>query len=582
MEMRYSQYLLPTLKEIPSEADVPSHQLMFRAGMIRKLASGIYSYLPLGLRAIQKVESIIREEMNRAGAIEVLLPFVQPAEIWQESHRWEEYGKELVRFRDRHNRDYCLGPTHEEVITDIARREIRSYRQMPINLYQIQTKFRDEIRPRFGVMRAREFIMKDAYSFDVDEKGADESYQKMVDAYTRIFTRCGLKFKMVEAESGVIGGTFSHEFMVLAETGEETIVSCTHCSYAANIEKAEFKRPEASGRILDKELLKPLQKVLTPDRRTVEEVTQFLQVSPKDLIKTLIFDTDKGCIAALVRGDHEISEKKLKAVLGTENLQLAGEETVEELTHAPKGFAGPIGLSIPMIADMDIQKMVNFVTGANEKDAHLIHVNFMRDFKVDQFVDIRKFFPGDRCPLCGKETRIDKGIEVGHTFKLGTKYSKAMGATYLDDQGKEKEIVMGCYGIGLGRTVAAAIEQSYDQNGIIFPMPITPFQVLILPVNMKIDLLRETAEKLYQNLLEEGMEVLYDDREETPGVKFKDADLIGIPLRVTLGEKNLKKGLVEVKKRKTGEILLLKKEEAIPKIKEMIAQEIREVTPNLS
>jgi len=574
MEMRYSQYLLPTLKEIPSEADVPSHQLMFRAGMIRKLASGIYSYLPLGLRAIQKVESIIREEMNRAGAIEVLLPFVQPAEIWQESHRWEEYGKELLRVRDRHNRDYCLGPTHEEVITDIARREIRSYRQMPINLYQIQTKFRDEIRPRFGVMRAREFIMKDAYSFDVDEKGADESYQKMVDAYTRIFTRCGLKFKMVEAESGVIGGTFSHEFMVLAETGEETIVSCTHCSYAANIEKAEFKRPEASGRILDKELLKPLQKVLTPDKRTVEEVTQFLQVSPKDLIKTLIFDTDKGCIAALVRGDHEISEKKLKAVLGTENLQLAGEEMVEELTHAPKGFAGPIGLSIPMIADMDIQKMVNFVTGANEKDAHLIHVNLMRDFEVDQFVDIRKFSPGDRCPLCGKETRIDKGIEVGHTFKLGTKYSKAMGATYLDDQGKEKEIVMGCYGIGLGRTVAAAIEQSYDQNGIIFPMPITPFQILLLPVNLKIDRLRETAEQLYQNLLEEGVEVLYDDREETPGVKFKDADLIGMPLRVTLGEKNLKKGLVEVKKRRTGEILLVRKEEAVSKIKEIIDQEM--------
>jgi prolyl-tRNA synthetase len=582
MEMRYSQYLLPTLKEIPSEADVPSHQLMFRAGMIRKLASGIYSYLPLGLRAIQKVESIIREEMNRAGAIEVLLPFVQPAEIWQESHRWEEYGKELLRVRDRHNRDYCLGPTHEEVITDIARREIRSYRQMPINLYQIQTKFRDEIRPRFGVMRAREFIMKDAYSFDVDEKGADESYQKMVDAYTRIFTRCGLKFKMVEAESGVIGGTFSHEFMVLAETGEETIVSCTHCSYAANIEKAEFKRPEASGRILDKELLKPLQKVLTPDKRTVEEVTQFLQVSPKDLIKTLIFDTDKGCIAALVRGDHEISEKKLKAVLGTENLQLAGEEMVEELTHAPKGFAGPIGLSIPMIADMDIQKMANFVTGANEKDTHLIHVNPVRDFKVDQFLDIRKFSPGDLCPLCGKETRIDKGIEVGHTFKLGTKYSKAMGATYLDDQGQEKEIVMGCYGIGIGRTVAAAIEQSYDQNGIIFPMPIAPFQILLLPVNLKIDQLQETAEQLYQNLLEEKVEVLYDDREETPGVKFKDADLIGIPLRVTLGEKNLKKGLVEVKKRKTGEILLVKKEEAVSQIKEMIVQEIREVTPNLS
>ena len=573
--MRYSQYLLPTLKEIPSEAEVPSHQLMFRAGMIRKLASGIYSYLPLGLRSIQKVETIIREEMNRAGAIEILLPFVQPAEIWQESHRWEEYGKELLRFKDRHNRDYCLGPTHEEVITDIARREIRSYRQMPINLYQIQTKFRDEIRPRFGVMRAREFIMKDAYSFDIDERGVDISYQKMVDAYTRIFTRCGLRFKMVEAESGMIGGSFSHEFMVLAETGEETIVSCVSCSYAANIGKADFKRPQASGRVLDKELLEPLQKVLTRDKRTVEEVTQFLHVLPRDLVKTLIFETDKGCIAALVRGDHEISEKKLRTVLGTENPQLAREETVEELTHAPKGFAGPMGLSIPVIADLDIQKMVNFITGANEKDAHLIHVNFMRDFKVDQFVDIRKFSPGDRCPLCGEETRIDKGIEVGHTFKLGTKYSKAMGATYLDDHGKEKEIIMGCYGIGLGRTVAAAIEQSYDQNGIIFPMPIAPFQVLVLPVNLKIDLLSKVAEELYQELSEEGIEVLYDDREETPGVKFKDADLIGIPLRLTLGEKNLKKGLIEIKKRSTGEILLVKKEDAVSIIKKMIDQEIQ-------
>jgi prolyl-tRNA synthetase len=582
MEMRYSQYFLPTLKEVPSEAEVPSHQLMFRAGMIRKLTSGVYSYLPLGLRSIQKVESIIRQEMNRAGAIEVLLPFVQPAEIWQESHRWEEYGKELARFKDRHNRDCCLGPTHEEVMADIARKEIRSYRWMPLNLYQIQTKFRDEMRPRFGVMRAREFIMKDAYTFDIDEKGLDESYLKMVDAYTRIFKRCGLKFKMVEAESGVIGGSYSHEFMVLAETGEETIVSGVSCSYAANIEKAEFRRLKASGRRLDQELLKPLQKVLTPDQRTVEEVTRFLHVSPQDLIKTLIFETDKGCIAALVRGDHEISEKKLKAVLAVENLQLAREETVEELTHAPKGFAGPIGLSIPMIADLDIQNMVNFITGANEKDAHLIHVNLDRDFHVDQFVNIRKFVLGDHCPLCGGETRTDKGIEVGHTFKLGTKYSKAMGATYLDDQGKEKEIVMGSYGIGLGRTVAAAIEQSHDQNGIIFPMPIAPFQALILPVNMKIDLLRETAEQLYQNLLENEVEVLYDDREETPGVKFKDADLIGIPLRVTLGEKNLKRGLVEIKKRRTGGILLVKKEEAMPKIKGMIAQEIREVTPNLS
>jgi prolyl-tRNA synthetase len=572
--MRYSHYLLPTLKEVPSEAEVPSHQLMLRAGMIRKLASGIYSYLPFGLRSIRKVEAIVREEMNRAGAIEVLLPFVQPAELWQESHRWEEYGSELARFKDRHNRECCLGPTHEEVITDIARKEIRSYRQMPLNLYQIQTKFRDEIRPRFGVMRAREFIMKDAYSFDADEKGVDESYRKMIEAYTRIFTRCGLRFKAVEAETGLIGGSFSHEFMVLAETGEETIVSCTHCSYAANIEKAEFRRQAKEGQTDGKGSQKPIQKVLTPEKRTVEEVTQFLNVSPRDLVKTLIFDSDKGCVAALVRGDHEISEKKLKAVWGSENSQLASEETVEKITRAPKGFAGPIGLSVPILADLDIREMVNFVTGANEKDAHLIHVNTVRDFQVSQFVDIRRFAPGDQCPLCGKETGMDKGIEVGHTFKLGTKYSKAMGATFLDEQGREKEIVMGCYGIGVGRTVAAAIEQSYDQNGIIFPMPIAPFQVLILPVNIKTDFLKETAEQLYQTLSQSGIEVLYDDREESPGVKFKDADLVGIPLRVTLGEKNLKKGLVEIKKRRTGEVLLVKKEEILSKIKEMIDQEM--------
>ena len=574
MKMRYSRYLLPTLKEVPSEAEVPSHQLMLRAGMIRKLASGIYSYLPLGLRSIRKVETIIRQEMNRAGAVEVLLPFVQPAELWQESHRWEEYGSELARLKDRHNRDCCLGPTHEEVITDIARKEIRSYRQMPLNLYQIQTKFRDEIRPRFGVMRAREFIMKDAYSFDVDQKGVDESYQKMIEAYTRIFTRCGLKFRAVEAETGLIGGSFSHEFMVLAETGEETIVSCTRCSYAANIEKADFRRPEKRGVTHDQGPQKPVQKVLTPEKRTVEEVTQFLNVSPKDLVKTLIFESAKGFLAALVRGDHEISEKKLKALWGSQNIQLAGEENVAEITRAPKGFAGPLGLSVPILADLDIQEMVNFVTGANEKDAHFIHVNTNRDFQVSQFVDIRKFAPGDRCPLCGEETRMDKGIEVGHTFKLGTKYSKVMGATFLDDQGKEKEVVMGCYGIGVGRTVAAAIEQSYDPNGIIFPMPIAPFQVLILPININMDSLREPAEQLYQTLSENGIEVLFDDREETPGVKFKDADLIGIPLRVTLGEKNLKKGLAEIKKRRTGEVSLVKKEEVLLKIKEMIDHEM--------
>jgi prolyl-tRNA synthetase len=572
--MRYSKYFLPTLKELPSEAEVPSHRLMLRAGMIRKLTSGIYSYLPLGLRSIRKVEAIIREEMNRAGAIEVLLPFVQPAELWQESRRWDEYGKELARFKDRHNRDCCLGPTHEEVITDIARREIRSYRQMPVNLYQIQTKFRDEIRPRFGVMRAREFIMKDAYSFDMDAKGEEASYRSMVDAYSRIFTRCGLKFRAVEAESGLIGGTYSHEFMVLAETGEETIVSCTRCSYAANIEKADFRRTEAGTSPPDPKTFEPLQKVLTPDQRTVEEVTQFLQVSAADLVKTLIFESDKGCVAALVRGDHEISEKKLKVILGTDDLRLADEETVEKVSRSPKGFAGPMGLSIPIFADLDIQTMVNFVTGANEKDNHFIHVNMGRDFKASGFVDIRKFSPGDLCPLCAGETRLDKGIEVGHTFKLGTKYSKVLGATYLDDKGVEKEIVMGCYGIGVGRTVAAAIEQSYDENGIIFPMPIAPFQVLILPVNMKVDSLRKTADEIYQSLLEQGVEVLFDDREESPGVKFKDADLIGIPLRLTLGEKNLKKGLVEIKKRKTGEVMLVKQEETVSQLLNMIRKEM--------
>ena len=547
---------------------------MLRAGMIRKLASGIYSYLPFGLRAIRKVEAIIREEMNRAGAIEVLLPFVQPAELWQESHRWEEYGGELARFKDRHNRDSCLGPTHEEVITDIARKEIRSYRQMPLNLYQIQTKFRDEVRPRFGIMRAREFIMKDAYSFDVDEKGNDESYQKMVEAYTRIFTRCGLRFRAVEALTGLIGGSYSHEFMVLAETGEETIVSCTRCSYAANIEKVESQRPVEKGQGPDKGTQKPIQKVPTPEKRTVEEVTEFLKVSPRDLVKTLIFESDKGSFAALVRGDHEINEKKLVLLWGSENIQLAGEETIEKITHAPKGFAGPVGLSIPILADLDIQEMINFVTGANEEDAHFINVNIGRDFQPSRFVDIRSFAPGDLCPRCGGETRLDRGIEVGQTFKLGTKYSKAMEATFLDEQGREREIIMGCYGIGVGRTVAAVIEQSYDQNGIIFPMPVAPFQVLLLPVNIKIDLLKETAEELYQTFSNNGIEVLHDDREETPGVKFKDADLVGIPLRITLGEKNLKKGLVEIKKRKSGEVLLVRKEEILSKVKELIDQEM--------
>lgn len=571
--MRYSQYMLPTLKEDPAEAEVISHKLMYRAGMIRKLAAGIYSYLPLGLRVIQKVERIIREEMNRAGAQEVLLPCIQPAELWMETHRWEEYGKDLLRMKDRHSRDCCFGPTHEEVITDIARREIRSYRQMPLNLYQIQTKFRDEIRPRFGLMRGREFIMKDAYSFDIDEAGLEESYRKMYEAYSRIFTRCGLTFKVVEAETGLIGGTASHEFMVLAQTGEEIIVSCQSCDYAANIQKAEAKRTQPRSRRLGN-ALNPLKKVETPDMKTVAAVTQFLEVRPEDLVKTLIFETDHGVVATLIRGDHEINESKLQNFLGCEEVKLASDDIVWELTGAPKGFAGPIGLSVKIIADYSIEPMVDFVTGANEQDAHYINVNLGRDVKVDEFADLQMVKEGDCCPRCGKPLNFSRGIEVGHIFKLGTKYSSALKATYLDENGREREIVMGCYGIGVGRTAAAAIEQYHDKDGIIWPMPIAPFQVIVVPVNNKIPTLMETAEEIYRQLSNSGVEALLDDRDSTPGVKFKDADLIGIPLRLTIGEKNIKKELIEIRRRKNGETMLIEKDRVTETVSALIREEM--------
>lgn len=571
--MRYSQFMLPTLKEDPAEAEVVSHKLMYRAGMIRKLAAGIYSYLPLGLRVVQKVERIIREEMNRAGAQEVLLPCVQPAELWMETHRWEEYGKDLLRFKDRHNRDCCFGPTHEEVITDLARREIRSYRQMPLNLYQIQTKFRDEIRPRFGLMRGREFVMKDAYSFDIDEAGLEISYQKMYEAYEKIFKRCGLSFTVVEAETGLIGGSVSHEFMVLAETGEEIIARCQSCNYAANVQKAEAKRTRLRAGE-SRKTLKALKKLETPDMKTVEAVTQFLKVRPQDLVKTLIFETDQGVVAALIRGDHEINESKLEKLLGCGEVKLASDDVVLGVTGAPKGFAGPVGLSVKLIADYSVEPMVDFVTGANEEDAHYINVNLGRDVKVHQFADIRMIKEGDPCPRCGKSLSFSRGIEVGHVFKLGTKYSKTLKATYLDESGREREIVMGCYGIGVGRTAAAAIEQYHDEDGIIWPMPIAPFQAIIVPVNNKTEPLMETAEGIYRLLSDNGVEVLLDDRDSTPGVKFKDADLIGIPLRVTLGEKNLKRGLVEIRRRKNGETIVVRKDKATETVLALINEEM--------
>ena len=559
--MRYSQMLIPTLREDPAEAEVISHRLMLRAGMIRKLAAGIYSTLPLGERVMQKTRRIIQEEMNRAGAQELTLPFVQPAELWQESGRWNVYGKELLRFKDRGSREFCLGPTHEEVITDLVKGVVTSYRQLPVTLYQIHLKFRDEVRPRFGVMRAREFLMKDAYSFDADEQGAEQSYQKMHDAYSRIFTRLGLTFSAVEADSGPIGGSFSHEFMVLADTGEDLIVSCPACGYGANTEKAEIRKP--SDREAPAEKAEALQKVETPGMRTVEEVTGFLKVPPQRLIKTLIFTGPEGPFAALVRGDHEINEVKLRNALGYDHIELADEAAIEKLTRAPRGFAGPIGLKVTMIADYGLMGGSNFVTGGNEQDLHLLNVNPVRDFTVTRYADIRMAQSGDACPRCESALQISRGIEVGHIFKLGIKYSKTMAATYLDQQGREQYFVMGCYGIGVGRTVAAAIEQSHDENGIIFPPAIAPFSVVVVPVNTRDGEQMAIAEKIYAGLLDRDIEVLLDDRDERPGIKFKDTDLIGIPLRVTVGTKAVKEQRVDIKLRRGGEIELAAIDDAV-------------------
>lgn len=563
---------LPTVREVPSDAEIISHQLMIRAGLIRKLTSGIYSYLPLGYRVIRKLEQIIREEMNRAGAQEVHLPMVQPAEIWQESGRWTYYGKELLRLRDRHDHEYCLGPTHEEVITGLVRNDVKTYRQLPLNLYQIQTKFRDEVRPRFGVMRCREFGMKDAYSFDVDEEGAEKSYEKMFAAYNNIFRRCGLQFRPVEADSGSIGGKYSHEFMVMADSGEDAMVFCEKCAYAANLEKAEVACPEK--KIIFEDDWLPLEDVDTPDVRTIEEVSAFLKVTPQNIVKTLIFNADGKPCAVLIRGDHEVNEVKVKNYLAAAELELASDDMIREVTGAPRGFAGPVNIKAPILVDYSVIDMVNFVTGGNRQDGHLKNVNVGRDFKVEAFTDLRIVNAGDACPRCGQPIKTARGIEVGHVFKLGTKYSKAMKAVYLDKDGQEKIMIMGCYGIGVGRTVAAGIEQNHDDNGIIWPMPLAPYQVIISPVNINEITIRETAEYLYNAMITEGVEVLYDDRDERAGVKFKDADLIGIPLRVTVGHKNLQDGNVELKIRKTGANELCPLQDIVGRVREIIRQEL--------
>jgi prolyl-tRNA synthetase len=550
--MRYRHTFIPTLRNEPAEAEVVSHKLLVRAGMIRQVARGIYDFLPLGLRVVRKVEMIVREELNRAGAQEILMPAVCPAELWQESGRWERYGKELLRIKDRHDRDFCFGPTHEEVVTDIVRREIRSYRDLPLNLYQIQTKFRDEVRPRFGLMRGREFIMKDAYSFHADFPDCQREYQNMFDTYRRIFDRCGLTYRPVEADTGAIGGTLSHEFQVLAESGEDAIVSCDKCGYAANVEKAELPSgPDSGLRTPGAASSPPLKKVQTPGRRTIEEVSAFLGEAGERFVKTLVYVTDTGAaVAALVRGDQDLSETKLKTALGCQWVALADEETVLKVTNAPIGFAGPVAIKAPVLSDWSLRGGVNLICGANERDYHLTGLDLGRDVSALKFADLRQAKAGDPCPRCrGGVFTSHRGIEVGQTFYLGTKYSKALGATYQDVHGQDHLIEMGCYGIGITRTVAAAIEQHHDENGIRWPVPLAPASVTIVPINWGEEPLRQAAETLYANLLAAGVDVLLDDRDERPGVKFKDADLLGIPWRVTIGAKSLARGMVELKRR---------------------------------
>lgn len=568
--MRYSQYFIPTLKEDPADAEVVSQKLMIRAGMIRKVAAGIYNYLPLGLRCISKVEQIVREEMNRAGAIELLMPAVVPSELWRESGRWDYYGKELLRFKDRADREFCIGPTHEEVVTDIVRRDVRSYKQLPINLYQIQTKFRDEIRPRFGVMRAREFIMKDAYSFDADVAGAEKSYQLMYDAYVRIFERCGLEFRAVLADTGNIGGSFSHEFMVLAPTGEDVVMSCGNCGYAANLELAEIDWHEkgVKGSKEDKVVVE----VHTPGLKTVEEVAEFLKVRPSNLIKTMIVTADGQPVAALVRGDHELSLTKLKKALGAEIVELATAATIEEVTGGKMGFSGPVGLGIRTIADRSVVGMGSSVTGANKEDYHIVNVLPGRDFELKETGDIRVASEGDKCPRCKRGTlSATRGIEVGHVFMLGTKYSEAMNATFIDSDGKEKPYIMGCFGIGIGRTVAAAIEQNHDENGMIFPKALAPFQVTVLPLKVKDDEIMTAAEKIYGELMNKGYEVIIDDRDVGPGFKLKDAELIGIPVHIAVGPRTIKEGEAELKLRKGGVSRNVKLEEVAKEVETLLS-----------
>lgn len=568
--MRVSKLYAPTLREVPAEAEVVSHQLMLRAGFMRKAAGGIYTYLPLAWRVLKKIERIVREEMDAKGSQELLMPIVQPAEIWQESGRWDVYGAEMFRLQDRHNRCFCLGPTHEEMVTTLIRGDVRSYRQLPLSVFQIQNKYRDERRPRFGLMRGREFIMKDAYSFDRDEAGLDKSYQDMYDAYTNIFTRCGLNFRPVEADSGAIGGSGSHEFMVIADSGEAEIVFCTSCDYAANVEKAELFPLEAQ-----EEAMLTKEEVVTPDCKTIADVCAYLKLPVDHSVKAVAYNSEKGLILCFVRGDHEVNEIKVINTCGVIDLEMATEEQLAA-AGTVGGYMGPVGIDnkkVIVVVDATVMKMHNVCCGANKEGYHFINVNPGRDFTPTYVADIRLIQEGDPCPHCGGEVSKARGIEVGQVFKLFTKYSSALKATYLDENGKEQPMVMGCYGVGVSRTMAAAIEQNYDDNGIIWPIEIAPYHVLVVPVNTKDEASAAKAEEIYMQLKKVGLETVIDDRNERPGVKFKDADLIGYPLRVVVGPKTLTEGKLEVKIRKTGEIRYLPLDgDYVQDIKNIIAE----------
>ena len=565
--MRTSQLYAPTLREVPAEAEVISHKLMLRAGMIRKAAGGLYTYLPLAWRTIKKIEQIIREEMDAAGGQEIAMPIVQPSELWKETGRWEVYGDEMFRVNDRHGREFCLGPTHEEMVTSIVRDEVRSYKQLPLMLYQIQNKYRDEIRPRFGLMRGREFIMKDLYSFDKDEEGMRVSYKKMYDAYTNVFTRCGLTFRPVEADNGAIGGGGSHEFTVLADAGESSIAYCEKCDYAASDEKAELKTIHAV-----QEAMLPLEKVATPGTKTIALVADYLKVSVEKTIKAVAYQNEKDdVVLAFVRGDHEVNEIKVLNAVGAIALRMADEAAIRTVGGEP-GFMSPIGVKkgTKIVVDSTVMEMVNAVAGANKVDTHYKNVTPKRDFGEPIVTDIRLVQEGDPCPRCGAPLKMTRGIEAGQVFMLGTKYSEALGATFLDENGKEKPLVMGCYGIGVGRTMAAAIEQNNDKDGIIWPKAIAPFEVVVVPVNAKVPEQLEMAEKIYSELKAVGIDVLLDDRKERAGVKFKDCDLIGYPLRVTVGPKAIEEGTVELRIRKTGETIVETKEAYLSKVQKLL------------